>query len=279
VSTVTSYDSHPNSRTTELPGTPVTYLDLGDGPPIVIVHGLNAYAHDWLAVGADLVERGRRALIPYRRGRAPSGPLGADYTVGTEVQDLRALLRVAGPGVALVGHSYGGLIALLTAREHPDLGALVLYEPPLPNPRSGRNAALVKIRAALDAGDPETAIATIITDIDGDPPSRVDAVRAGPHWSPLVALAETAYGELSAVDDFAEAGGVDLTRYRDVEVPTTVLLGEHTEPGFGPAARAIVAAVPAAELRLLPGQGHLAHVEASRTLAGVIEAATRRRPR
>jgi pimeloyl-ACP methyl ester carboxylesterase len=252
--------------------TPVTYVEVGHGRPTVIVHGLNSYAHDWTPVADALVEQGHRVLLPYRRGRAPSGPLGAGYTLRTEVADLHALLDVAGAGAALVGHSFGGLIALLTAIERSDLRALVLYEPPLPDPRSGRNAALRKMRAALDAGDPEAAIATMITDVDHDPPSRVDEVRAGPTWAPLVALAETAYRELSALDDYAAAGGVDLTRYAELHVPTTVLLGERTEPVFGPAARAIVDAIPSARLILMPGTGHLAHVEATSMLARLIDA-------
>jgi pimeloyl-ACP methyl ester carboxylesterase len=72
------------------------------------------------------------------------------------------------------------------------------------------------------------------------------------------------------------AGACRTIDHASIDVGTTVLLGERTEPVFGPAARAVVEAIPAAELVLLPGQGHLAHVEASRMLAGVIDAAVRR---
>jgi pimeloyl-ACP methyl ester carboxylesterase len=249
----------------KLAGTPVTYLEVGEGPPTILIHGLNSFAHDWADVGRALAARGRQVLIPYRRGRAPSGPLGPGYGLSVEVDDACALLDRAGPGATLVGHSFGGVVALLVTAQRPDIGALVLYEPALLGDRPGFGTAVERIEAAVAANDLDTALATIVTDIDGDPPTRVMELRAGPDWSRLVAMVSTAAGELAALRDLAE---LDLS----LKVRTTVLLGDRVDEPFGPPARRVAQELPGARLVLLPGQGHLAHVEAPAALAAAIDA-------
>jgi pimeloyl-ACP methyl ester carboxylesterase len=255
-------------REKELSDTPVVYHEYGAGPPVVIVHGLNSYAHDWAPVAEGLAARGRRVLIPYRRGRKPSGPLGAGYTLATEVADLSALLDLAGPGATLVGHSFGGLVALLTAGARPELGALFLYDPPLPGFIRDRTPGLAAMRVALDAGDPETALEVMVTDIDEDQPDRVADLRKDPLWPTLVAGVATAHTELTAL---MSTPAPDLSTYPPVR--TTVLVGELSKPKFGPGARAIVAGLPDARLIMLKGQGHLAHSADPAQLVELIDAA------
>jgi pimeloyl-ACP methyl ester carboxylesterase len=256
-------------RTCELAGTPVVYQDYGDGPSVVIVHGLNSYAHDWRAVAKVLESAGHRVLVPYRRGRAPSGPLGDGYSLATEVADLSALLDVAGPGATLVGHSFGGLIALLTARSRPDIGTLVLYEPPVPGYHRVPAETLAAMGAALLAGDRDTALAIMITEVDGDPPERVTTLRASPEWTILAKGLPTVHTELTA---FRATPTPDLAGYP--VVPTTVLLGEVTEPRFGRDARAVLAGLPHARLVMLPGHGHIAHSADPELLASLIRKAS-----
>ncbi len=109
---------------------------LGQGPPVVLIHGLlvgsvaqwyftlaPALAPDHRVVCYDLRGHGRSA-------RAPSG-----YDLGTLALDLASVVRDQGLSapVDLVGHSYGGLIALTYALQHPGaVGRLVLVDVPLP---------------------------------------------------------------------------------------------------------------------------------------------------
>jgi pimeloyl-ACP methyl ester carboxylesterase len=91
----------------------------------VILHGAQAVATDWDQVKALLGPTD----VPERRGRN-GVPLPGDYSLRTEIDDLHAVLdRHERP--TLIGHSYGGLIALHAAQERDDLSALVLYEPSL----------------------------------------------------------------------------------------------------------------------------------------------------
>jgi pimeloyl-ACP methyl ester carboxylesterase len=63
-----------------------------------------------------------------RRGRGHSGPQGADYSITKECEDVLAVRAETGASL-LVGHSYGGLIALEVARSNPAFAKLALYEP------------------------------------------------------------------------------------------------------------------------------------------------------
>lgn len=120
------------SKHADLEG-PVHYLDFGgEGPPLVLVHGLAGSALNWMAVGPALAAR-HRVLAPDLRGfgRTPLGP-------GSRLRDnLRLLDRfvreVAGGRATLVGNSMGGLLSVLQAAACPDtVSGLVLVDPALP---------------------------------------------------------------------------------------------------------------------------------------------------
>jgi pimeloyl-ACP methyl ester carboxylesterase len=99
---------------------------VGDGVPVVLVHGsLATGAEEWPAQ-RPLADEGFRLLVLDRRGygRSPVAD-GEDFV--RDGDDIAALL---GDGAHLVGHSYGGLGALLAAARRPDATlSLALLEP------------------------------------------------------------------------------------------------------------------------------------------------------
>ena len=101
----------------------------GDGPPVVLVHGLASNARIWDAVAPRLAERFR--VVAYdQRGHGlsdkPDGGYGFDEVVG-DLRGLVGALDLARP--TLVGHSWGGNVVLEYAATHPaDVAALVLVD-------------------------------------------------------------------------------------------------------------------------------------------------------
>jgi pimeloyl-ACP methyl ester carboxylesterase len=63
-----------------------------------------------------------------RRGRGESGPQGDEYSIVKECEDVLALQAATGAAL-LVGHSYGGLIALEVARNNAAFSRIAVYEP------------------------------------------------------------------------------------------------------------------------------------------------------
>lgn len=204
-----------------------------------------------------------------RRGRVPSGPLGADYSVRTEIDDLHHILDALGAAVELFGWSYGGLIALEAACERSALRSVIAYEP-VSAPFAP--AAIPALRAAVDRDDLDGAVRLVNTDVSGFSAEYVAALRESPTWAVLRPLAAPLPTELAAI----EAYRVDLRRYRALSVPVTLLgeLNANAEP-YGTAFDRIAGALPQARIDQLPGQGHLAHAQAPHLLARHIAAAVR----
>lgn len=95
--------------------------DLGEGPPVVLVHGLGGSLYDWRHLLRPLAER-HRVLAPDLLGAGESDhPSGADYSVAAQAERLCTLMDRIGVGrAAWVGNSYGGGVLLQLAQEEPE---------------------------------------------------------------------------------------------------------------------------------------------------------------
>lgn len=143
----------------------IAYDDTGQGPLIVLIHGSPGTSRAWQPVAQRLAAR-FRVIAPNLPGYggttrpAGEGPGDSSYAAGL----IEALVAAAGPPAVLVGHSYGGVVALMIAlRGRVALRALALFEPvAVPVLAAvGQAEAFEASRglferycAAVDAGDP-----------------------------------------------------------------------------------------------------------------------------
>src|SRR3954470_9773970 len=100
------------------------YVEAGDGPLVVLLHGFPEFWYGWRRQIAPLVQAGFRVVAPDLRGyNLSSGPEGfAAYTVDKLATDIRGLIRELGTESAmLVGHDWGGSIAWTMAMNHPEV--------------------------------------------------------------------------------------------------------------------------------------------------------------
>jgi pimeloyl-ACP methyl ester carboxylesterase len=164
-----------SDRTTDIQkarvnGTELSYIDRGRGAPVVLIHGTASDYRIWMSQIRPLAAKYR--VIAYSRRYHTPNPWkgdGSDYSADLHAQDLVALLQFLNLGRAhLIGHSYGGTLALLVARDHPELvRSVVAMEPGLPAlvasdeneaARVARETALGTARAAAEAGENERAV-------------------------------------------------------------------------------------------------------------------------
>lgn len=108
-------------------GSTISYLSVGSGPAVIVVPGALSLARDYTAFARALAEHFTVHTME-RRGRGQSGPQGSDYSIKKECEDVLALQRQTGAHL-LVGHSFGGLVALESARGNPAFTKIAVYDP------------------------------------------------------------------------------------------------------------------------------------------------------
>jgi glycerol-3-phosphate dehydrogenase len=121
-------------RHVELTGGPLAYADFGgEGPAVVLVHGLGGNHLNWLPAAPMLSKHARVfALDLVGFGNTPTA--GRSHGLESQREALGQFIAevVGGPAV-LVGNSMGGLIALMHAAQAPEqVARLVLVSPALP---------------------------------------------------------------------------------------------------------------------------------------------------
>jgi len=127
---------------------------VGEGPPTVVLHGGPGAHHDYLLPGFDLLATGRELIYYDQRGGGRS-PVDREVGVGwrEHVADLEALRELWGlERLDLAGYSWGGLLAMLYATEHPGRVARLALVSPAPAWRTGREEFEARF-AARSRGD------------------------------------------------------------------------------------------------------------------------------
>jgi pimeloyl-ACP methyl ester carboxylesterase len=107
-------------RRAEVAGASLRYFVGGEGPPLLLVHGLAGAASNWVELAPLLASR-HRVLIPELPGHGGSEPLAAAPTLDPFADCVGELARLEGMLPAtVVGHSLGGAVALRAAGRFPD---------------------------------------------------------------------------------------------------------------------------------------------------------------
>jgi haloalkane dehalogenase len=104
-------------------GTTMRYLDLGDGPPVVFLHGNPSSSHLWRGVLDRVDLGGRRAVAPDLIGMGGSGKPDISYRLADHVEHVGALLaELALRRPVLVAHDWGVAIGMELLRRLGDDG-------------------------------------------------------------------------------------------------------------------------------------------------------------
>jgi magnesium chelatase accessory protein len=108
----------------------VRYHVGGEGEPLLLLHGLSGSAANWVELLPELVRRYRVLAVDLpghaRSGRLPRGASTADFAAAA----ASVLEAEADRAALVVGHSFGGLVALRLARSRPELvRGLLLVSP------------------------------------------------------------------------------------------------------------------------------------------------------
>jgi pimeloyl-ACP methyl ester carboxylesterase len=104
-----------------LHGQRVCYRKTGEGPPIILIHGITSSSSNWNAIAERLAEN-HTVLAPDLLGHGDSAKPRGDYSMGAFASGVRDLMVALGiPRATIVGHSLGGGVAMQFAYQFPEL--------------------------------------------------------------------------------------------------------------------------------------------------------------
>ncbi|HEY1014611.1 MAG TPA: alpha/beta fold hydrolase [Herpetosiphonaceae bacterium] len=243
----------------EIDGVTLAYDDSGSGPPVVLLHAFPLSKEMWRGQ-VEALRDAYRVIAPDLRGHGGSALRGDSATMEQMADDVLALLDRLGLGrVALGGLSMGGYVALNLARRHPGrLAALVLADTRAgADSAEGREGRAATARKALEQGAPAIADQLLpkllAPATQRDQPGLVSEVRALIEATSPAAIAAASHGMAARADSTAALPAFGA--------PTLVLVGAEdalTPPSESEAMRA---AIPGAQLEIIPGAGHLSNLE------------------
>jgi pimeloyl-ACP methyl ester carboxylesterase len=245
--------------------------DIGTGEPVLLIHSSGFSGRQWRHLAGELVTHGKRAIVPdlTGHGRSPAWPEPEPFSFHIDVDQVRALLAAIGPA-HVVGHSYGGLVALHVALvAGPSVRSLTLFDPvafSVLDPAADRDA-----RAELDAidlrwGDPERWLRAF-----------VDFWGGAGAWEGLREPVRTEFLRVAWVVHEGVrtlmADTTPLATYQALACPTLVLTGERSPLPARKVDERLAATIPGARLEVIANAGHLAPVTEPVRVDAVIAAA------
>jgi pimeloyl-ACP methyl ester carboxylesterase len=239
----------------------VFFREAGSGPGVVCLHSNASSSAQWRAL-MDILAPKFHALAAdsYGAGKSPARPKAT--MLRDEVALLEPVFERAGDPFALVGHSYGGAVALVAAALHPQrVRALALYEPTLfalveresPRDVDGIRNTVDAAVSFLQKGDTSGAARAFIDfwmepgAFDRMPERNREAIAAA--GTDVVEWRSALFGEPTPPEAFAR-----------LEVPVLLLVGKRSPLSSRAVAQLLARTLPKVNLVELDGCGHMAPV-------------------
>ena len=263
-------------------GRPVRYADEGQGPVLLLIHGMAGSLENWREVIEPLA-RNHTVIAPDLPGHGGSGGGRGDYSLGAHAASLRDLLVTLGHDrVTVVGHSLGGGIAMQFAYQFPEtIERLVLVS----SGGLGPEVNPVLRAAALPGADLFIAATASAGRSVGSTLGRgLSAIGL----RPTADVAEVARGYASLADPDRRAaflatlrGVVDVggqvvnaadRLYLAADIPVLIMWGDHDPIIPVHHAEHAHDAMPGSRLVIFEDVGHLPQLEAPLRFVGALDA-------
>jgi pimeloyl-ACP methyl ester carboxylesterase len=247
--------------TLQIAGNRVEYLELGSGEPVVLLHSSGSSAAQWRALAERLAER-YRVIAPdlYGYGGTAHWPGRRPFHLECEAEIVLALLERVNEQAHLVGHSYGGAVALHLAGLRGDLlRSLTLIEPVAFHLLHGADAsALAEITAVAEGVARAVACGEYVAGLG----------RFVDYWSTPGASAQVPADKRYAMAARLPKIALDFhatlnepTRLEDfcwMTVPTLLLYGTSSPLPTRRICELLARTLPDAHLQAIGGAGHMA---------------------
>jgi pimeloyl-ACP methyl ester carboxylesterase len=254
----------------------VYHREAGRGQAVVCLHASASSSAQWRPLMDRLAGRFRTlAADLYGSGRSPAWPGERPMWLADEVALLAPVFEAAGPRFHLVGHSYGGAVALRTALADPArIESLVLFEPVLFSLLTAKDptqAAALEIAAVRD----DTIAAVRAGDLDASGARFVDYWMGRGAWARTPqARRETIADQMRQVKAEWHAAFMEptpLSAFAALDVPVLLLTGAESPLSSREIARLLAKTLPRVTSVEVSGAGHMAPLTHPEPVNALIE--------
>lgn len=252
-------------------GNRVAYQRVGEGSPIIVLPGALNTGDSWRAVAEQLADSHTVYLVD-RRGYPPSDEVAGVSSFTRETADVRAMIEHVGGSAHLLGHSYGGVVALHAALADPTgIRSLLLYEAPVLAGGPHVAEALRRFREQIAAGDAFGAIGTFLTEVVKVTPEQMAQMASQgsdelPEPGDILAFATPLEHDIESVAGLT----TDVQHWSEIQVPTLLMAGADSWDDLVASTAALRGALPAATSVTWPGQTHFANMLAPELVADTL---------
>jgi pimeloyl-ACP methyl ester carboxylesterase len=241
-------------------GLTINYIEAGEGPTAILIHGSVSDYREWTKL-IDPLSQHYHVIAYSRRYHSPNPSPGpdADASLDQQVSDLFEILKAMSINSAhIVGHSYGGAIALGFTLRHPEMvRSLVLAEPAVSGvmSKTPANDSMLKESQALRAqmsevfpkGDAEQIVKTYAAHV-----APGDFEKATPDERKMLLENVSAF----QLDFTSQRRPFTCEDAQKITVPVLVLAGDHSPMGLQRIAETTAQCIKGAKFVKIPQATH-----------------------
>jgi pimeloyl-ACP methyl ester carboxylesterase len=268
----------PATRMLTVDGVQVACTSSGAGEPIVLLHASGSSGAQWRDVTARLSDR-YTLIAPdqYGCGGTPAWTGRHAIRVADHARLVAAVIRQQGGRAHLVGHSFGGVVALRVALDTPHLlRSLTVIEPVAFQLLRGGEEGDAELYAEVRALGASVFESTLSGHGHAGMQRFVDYWNGDGSWARLAPATQDRLalqiGGIAANFSCVFADWSRLADYQRIAVPTLVLSGGRSPKPAIRVAECVAAAIPGARRMIIEGAGHMLPLTHAGTVADAVSA-------
>jgi pimeloyl-ACP methyl ester carboxylesterase len=257
-------------------GGSISVISRGEGPPIVLSHGVTLSVRTWVKQMESLPAAGFRTIAFDHRGHGASTVGTAGHTLDTLADDMRTVIEDLDlHDAVIVGHSMGGVATQLLAIRHPEVvkervAGIVLLST-LGRTHLSGNRRLQQLLEWVASATPDAGGVMGFANVG------LLVARMGFGKDPQPSHVELTRQMILACDPETRKAaptallGLNLSaELKTIDVPTLVISGTNDVITPPAEARRIARLVPGARLEMLEGAGHMLMLERAEVVDALI---------
>ncbi len=242
------------NKTLSKDGTSIAYYKTGAGPAVILVDGAFCSSRFGpMAKLAPVLDKYFTVITYDRRARGESGDT-KPYDVQREIEDIEALIQVAGGSAQLFSISSGAILAIRAAASGLNISKLALFEPPfVGNPKGRRPAnAEAELKRMISEKRRGDAVAYYLQKVMGVPAVVPWILRLTPNWAKMKANAASLPYDAAVCGDF----NIPKTLVGALNTPAIVIDSVKSPKNLREAVRAVAELLPQGRQITVDGKIH-----------------------